>query len=105
MERFVPAVGFDRHQLLRDLVTDLCCSDFVVAAVCGNCSSGAGELRMLSLFYDCNCSIQLLQPCPLVIVVLFLPDFEGERQYRTLISLLGSNSAHVIKVKKSLQRI
>ncbi|KZV21451.1 HXXXD-type acyl-transferase family protein [Dorcoceras hygrometricum] len=29
------------NQLL--VVTDLCCSDFVVAAVCGNCSSGAGE--------------------------------------------------------------
>ncbi|KZV54116.1 flotillin-like protein 1 [Dorcoceras hygrometricum] len=30
----------------------------------------------------------LLQPCPVVIAILFLPDFEGERQYRTLISLL-----------------
>ncbi|KZV56268.1 hypothetical protein F511_20052 [Dorcoceras hygrometricum] len=33
-------------------------------------------------------SIQLLQPCPVVIAVMFLPDFEGERQYHTLISLL-----------------
>ncbi|KZV58411.1 hypothetical protein F511_21168 [Dorcoceras hygrometricum] len=29
------------YQLL--VVTDLCCSDFVVAAACGNCGSGAGE--------------------------------------------------------------
>ncbi|KZV57203.1 hypothetical protein F511_40560 [Dorcoceras hygrometricum] len=38
-------------------------------------------------------TVQLLQPC-FVVGVRFLPGCEGERQYRTLISLLGSVSTH-----------
>ncbi|KZV39305.1 myosin-9 [Dorcoceras hygrometricum] len=73
-----------RDQLLR--VTDLCCSDLVVAAVCGNYSSEAGELL--------HC-IRMIIPISAVVAVLccysvFLPGCEDERQYFTLISLLLS---------------
>ncbi|KZV28079.1 hypothetical protein F511_31927 [Dorcoceras hygrometricum] len=96
-------------------VTDLCCLDFVVAAVCGNCSSGAGEVRMLSLYYGCNwhgyydvccvciaCCLYAVQLLHCIHTInsisaavavlcccsIFLPVCDGERQYRTLISLL-----------------
>ncbi|KZV45473.1 hypothetical protein F511_40897 [Dorcoceras hygrometricum] len=32
----------------------MCCSDFFVAAVCDNCNSETGEVRMLSLYYGWN---------------------------------------------------
>ncbi|KZV18783.1 hypothetical protein F511_37493 [Dorcoceras hygrometricum] len=51
---FGPTVGRCAWRSHRFCVTDLCCSEFVVAAVCGNCSLEAGEVRMLSLYYSWN---------------------------------------------------
>ncbi|KZV41785.1 hypothetical protein F511_36409 [Dorcoceras hygrometricum] len=98
-------------------MTDLCCSDFVVAAACGNCSSEADEVRMLSLYYGWNwhgyyvLAVYALHCClcaGLTVALhthyhfhsavaamtccccsIFLPGCEGGWQYRTLISLLG----------------
>ncbi|KZV52777.1 hypothetical protein F511_38593 [Dorcoceras hygrometricum] len=50
------------------LVTDLCCSDFVVAAACGNCSSGAGEPCLFVALFSyqilrASGNTALLYPC------------------------------------------
>ncbi|KZV44367.1 hypothetical protein F511_40070 [Dorcoceras hygrometricum] len=77
-----------RNQPLSDRVI---CWYFSRCVLVGSSSSASLDFcRWCISAYLAVASDQLLmlQPCPVVIVVLFLPDFEGERQYRTLISLL-----------------
>ncbi|KZV29680.1 hypothetical protein F511_08391 [Dorcoceras hygrometricum] len=71
-------------QWFRQHVTDLCCSDFVVESVCGNYSSEAGELlHCIRMIISLSIVVSVLCCCS-----VFLLGCEGERQYRTLISLL-----------------
>ncbi|KZV37073.1 hypothetical protein F511_25641 [Dorcoceras hygrometricum] len=101
-----PAVACDQL-----LVTDLCCSDFIVAAVCGN-SSGAGELLSV-LGFDlevplgpsCCCLfvVQVSQVIPLAVALtkLEVPQEYSPAEFPEVKKEIGDKEKAVAESKRA----